>query len=79
MFVEAEQLVKFWLSKAGGPRRIGAAVHWNFMVEGDDLIAAALNATEGFTIVLADLTTLPESGTSARISKAESKLITLRG
>jgi uncharacterized protein YndB with AHSA1/START domain len=127
-FVEPAQLTKFWLSKASSPLRKGAAVHWNFMVEGaevdttatameegrrlawdwsdgskvsiefealdggtavtlindsfrkqgDELVDAALNATEGFTIVLADLKTLLESGSSAGISRAKAKLITLR-
>jgi uncharacterized protein YndB with AHSA1/START domain len=128
-FVEPEQLTKFWLSKASGPLRMGAAVHWNFMVEGaeidttatamekgrklawdwsddskvsidfealnggtavtlvndnfpqkgDELVDAALNATEGFALVLADLKTLLESGTSAGITRAKAKLITPRG
>ncbi len=128
-FVEPELLTKFWLSKASGPLRMGAAAHWNFMVEGaevdtiatameegrrlawdwsdgtkvliefealdggtavtlvnhsfpqqeDDRVDAALNATEGFAIVLSDLKTLLESGKSAGISRAKAKLITLRG
>jgi uncharacterized protein YndB with AHSA1/START domain len=127
-FVEPEQLTKFWLSKAGGPLRLGAAVHWNFMIDGaeidttatameegkrlawdwsdgtkvliefealdggtavtlvnnsfphkgNDTVDAALNATEGFAIILADLKTLLESGKSAGISRAKAKLITLQ-
>lgn len=51
----------------------------NLPGEGDETIEAALNATEGFAIVLADLKTWLESGTSAGISKAKAKLISHRG
>ena len=47
--------------------------------EGDELVDAALNATEGFAIVLSDLKTWLEGGKSAGISKAKARLITLRG
>ncbi len=50
----------------------------HFPEKGAKRVAAALNATEGFSIVLADLKTLLESGTSAGISKAKAKLIALR-
>lgn len=38
-------------------------------------VAAALNATEGFTIVLCDLKTLLEGGASAGLTKAKAELI----
>jgi uncharacterized protein YndB with AHSA1/START domain len=53
-------------------------VNDNFPQLGDERVAAALNATEGFAIVLADLKTYLESGTSAGISRAKAKLIRLR-
>ena len=53
-------------------------VNDNFPKQGDARIEAALNATEGFAIVLADLKTYLESGTSAGISRAKAKLIGLR-
>lgn len=51
----------------------------NFPGKGDDTVKAALNSTEGFAIVLADLKTWLESGTSAGISKAKAKLISRGG
>jgi uncharacterized protein YndB with AHSA1/START domain len=51
----------------------------NLPGEGDETVEAALNSTEGFAIVLADLKTWLEGGKSAGISKAKAKLITLRG
>ena len=54
-------------------------VNDGFPQAGAGLVEAALNATEGFTIVLADLKTLLEIGTSAGITKAKAKLIALRG
>jgi uncharacterized protein YndB with AHSA1/START domain len=53
-------------------------VNGGFPQKDKELVDAALNATEGFAFVLADLKTLLESGTSAGISKAKAKLITLR-
>jgi uncharacterized protein YndB with AHSA1/START domain len=53
-------------------------VNDNFPQPGDGHVEAALNATEGFAIVLADLKTYLESGISAGISKAKAKLIGLR-
>ena len=50
----------------------------NLPGEGDKIVDSALNATEGFSIVLADLKTWLESGKSAGISKAKAKLISLR-
>ena len=50
----------------------------HFPQQGAERIDAALNATEGFAIVLADLKTLLESGNSAGITKAKAKLIALR-
>lgn len=49
----------------------------HFPQQGTDRVDAALNATEGFSFVLADLKTLLESGTSAGINKAKAKLISL--
>jgi len=43
-----------------------------------DIVAAALNATEGFAIVLADLKTCIETGVSAGITLGKAKLIELR-
>ena len=54
-------------------------VNDSFPHKGDDLVDAALNASEGFALVLADLKTLLESGKSAGIAKAKAKLIALRG
>lgn len=53
-------------------------VNDGFPQDGIERVDAALNATEGYAIVLADLKTLLESGTSAGITKAKAKLITLR-
>ena len=53
-------------------------VNDGFPKEGKELVEAALNATEGFAIVLSDLTTLLEAGRSAGITKAKAKLIELR-
>lgn len=53
-------------------------VNDNFPQQGDARVDVALNATEGFAIVLADLKTYLESGTSAGISRAKAKLIELR-
>jgi uncharacterized protein YndB with AHSA1/START domain len=50
----------------------------HFPQQGTDSVDAALNATEGFSFVLADLKTLLESGTSAGITKAKAKLIAMR-
>ena len=43
-----------------------------------DPVDQALNATEGFALVLADLKTLLETGTSAGITAAKAKLIAAR-
>ena len=53
-------------------------VNDGFAQKGEKLVEAALDATEGFAIVLADLKTLLESGTSAGITKGKAKLIALR-
>ena len=53
-------------------------VNGGFLGDDDEAIDAALNATQGFAIVLADLKTLLESGTSAGITKAKAKLISHR-
>lgn len=127
-FVEPEGLTGFWLASSSGPLRLGAVVHWEFLVpgaaaettatrldadrtiawswsdgstvtidlesHGDDTavtlvnagfagnaeaqVEAALNATEGFTIVLCDLKTLLESGRSAGLTRAKARLIEAR-
>ena len=46
--------------------------------KGNELVEAALNATEGFAIVLADLKTTLELGQSAGLTKAKAHLIALR-
>ncbi len=43
-----------------------------------DVVAAALNSTEGFTIVLCDLKTLLERGESAGLTRARARLIEAR-
>lgn len=43
-----------------------------------DAVEAALNATEGFALVLADLKTWIETGASAGIVRGKAKLIALR-
>jgi uncharacterized protein YndB with AHSA1/START domain len=48
-----------------------------FSQKGAARVDAALNATEGLTIVLADLKTLLESGRSAGITRGKAKLIAL--
>jgi uncharacterized protein YndB with AHSA1/START domain len=53
-------------------------IHQNLLGDDDKVIEAALNATEGFAIVLADLKTWLESGTSAGITKAKAKLISMQ-
>lgn len=45
----------------------------------DGQVAAALNATEGFALVLADLKSWIDSGTSAGITRAKARLIARRG
>jgi uncharacterized protein YndB with AHSA1/START domain len=45
----------------------------------DGGVEAALNATEGFALVVADLKTWIESGVSAGIARGKAKLIRLRG
>lgn len=126
-FVDPAQLVRFWLSQASGPLRVGVPVDWHFMVAGaqavttatqlepgkriawqwpdgavrieleafdgatavtvvndgfvgteKDKVDAALNATEGFTIVLCDLKTLLEIGSSAGLTKSKARLIEAR-
>lgn len=44
----------------------------------EEIVEAALNATEGFALVLADLKTLLESGSSARLVRDKARLIELR-
>jgi uncharacterized protein YndB with AHSA1/START domain len=44
--------------------------------QGDDVLEQAVNATEGFTIVLCDLKTLLETGESANLVRDKAQLIT---
>lgn len=53
-------------------------VNDHFNQPGMTKIESALNGTEGFSIVLADLKTLLESGESAGITAAKAKLISAR-
>ena len=53
-------------------------VQQGFQGTEDAIVAAALNATEGFTLVLADLKTLLELGKSAHIVRDKARLIELR-
>jgi uncharacterized protein YndB with AHSA1/START domain len=53
-------------------------VHHGFKGRPDDIVAAALDATEGFALVLADLKTLLETGASANIVRDKARLIELR-
>jgi len=53
-------------------------VHDGFPGERADQIEAALNSTEGFTIVLCDLKTLLETGKSAGLTKSKARLIEAR-
>ena len=43
--------------------------NWGFKGSVDEVVASALEATQGFTIVLCDLKTLLETGTSANLVK----------
>lgn len=54
-------------------------VNYHFDQPGMTKIESALNGTEGFSIVLADLKTLLESGKSAGIAAAKARLIAARG
>ena len=59
----------------------GAAVtliNEGFQGTSAEIVEAALNATEGFALVLADLKTLMENGRSARIVRDKARLIELR-
>lgn len=53
-------------------------VNAGFKGTADEIVNAALNATEGFSLVLADLKTMLESGTSANIVRDKARLIELR-
>lgn len=44
----------------------------------DEVVEAALNATEGFALVLADLKTVLEQGSSAHLVRDKARLIELR-
>ena len=52
--------------------------HTGFQGGRDAMAAAALDATEGFALVLADLKTLLESGVSANLVRDKARLISLR-
>ena len=45
----------------------------------DEIVSAVADTTEGFALVLADLKTLLETGTSANIVRDKARLIELRG
>ena len=52
-------------------------INAGFKGDTNDMFEAALNATEGFSLVLADLKTLLESGKSSSIVKDKARLIEL--
>jgi uncharacterized protein YndB with AHSA1/START domain len=54
-------------------------VNDGFPGDADKQVEAALNRTEGFTIVLCDLKTLLETGKSAGLTKSKARLIEARG
>lgn len=54
------------------------ATNAGFQGSPDEIVEAALNATEGFSLVLADLKTMLELGTSAGIVRDKARLIQLR-
>ncbi|MDB5663633.1 SRPBCC domain-containing protein [Cypionkella sp.] len=51
---------------------------WGFAGSDDEQMAAALDATEAYSIVLCDLKTLMESGKSAGLTRAKAQLIEAR-
>lgn len=53
-------------------------VNAGFQGSPEEIVEAALNATEGFALVLADLKTLLESGSSAHLVRDKARLIELR-
>lgn len=53
-------------------------VNEGFSGDADEQVAAALNSTEGFAIVLSDLKTLLEQGRSAGLTRAKARLIEAR-
>ncbi len=53
-------------------------VHSGFSGSEQEQMAAALDGTEGFTIVVCDLKALLETGSSASLTRAKAKLIELR-
>ncbi len=53
-------------------------VNAGFQGSPEQVVETALNATEGFALVLADLKTLLETGKSAGIDRDEARLIELR-
>jgi hypothetical protein len=53
-------------------------VNARFRGTSDEIVKAALNATEGFALVLADLKTFLEHGKSAHIVRDKTRLIELR-
>ncbi len=52
-FIEPEHLTRFWLARASGPLRVGAAVEWEFLVPGATVKAAALTLEPGKRIAFA--------------------------
>jgi len=53
-------------------------VNAGFRGTAEEIVEAALNATEGFALVLADLKTLLETGRSAHLVRDKARLIALR-
>lgn len=66
------------LEKIDGNSTAVTVTHDGFQGSGDDIVASALDATEGYALVLADLKTLLETGTSANIVRDKARLIQLR-
>jgi uncharacterized protein YndB with AHSA1/START domain len=65
------------LEKIDGATAV-TVVNAGFKGTSDEIVNAALDATEGFALVLADLKTMLESGTSAKIVRDKARLTELR-
>ncbi|OBV37921.1 hypothetical protein [Janthinobacterium psychrotolerans] len=66
------------LEKLDGGAVAVTLIHDGFRGSAEDIIAAALDACEGYALVLADLKTLLEQGVSARIVRDKARLIARR-
>lgn len=66
------------LEKLDGANTAVTLVHDGFQGSDDAIVASALDATEGFALVLADLKTLLETGISAHIVRDKARLKQLR-